>query len=136
MKLLSSKHSEAGVSFSLLLLRFSAGATLLVNHGLKKITGFNEILEKGFFDPIGIGSKASLYLITFAEVFCAILIIFGLLTRLASIPLIIGMSVIVFLVSKGDIFGQAELPAIYLAIFIALLISGPGRYSLDRMIGK
>lgn len=136
MKLLSSKYSDVGISLSLLLLRLVAGATILVNHGMKKVTGFNEIVEKGFPDPMGIGVKASLYLVIFAEVFCSVLLIFGLLTRLAAVPLIIAMGMALFIVHKGIIFGEGEMAGIFLAMFFCILIAGPGKYSLDRMIVK
>lgn len=73
----------------------------------------------------------------FAEFFCAALIVMGLMTRLAAIPLIIVMSVVVFYSQDGEIFlGKGELPALYLAGFVALLFTGPGKWSLDRVLGK
>lgn len=136
MKLISSKYKEPAISIALLLLRLVAGFAMLINHGLKKITGFNTILEKGFADPFHIGNKASLSLTIFAEVFCAALIIAGLFTRLASIPLIIAMCVALFIANNGEVFGRGELPALFLAMFLTILIAGPGRYSADKFIGK
>lgn len=136
MKLISSKYKEPGISIALLLLRLVAGSAMLVSHGLKKITAFNTILEKGFADPLHIGTKASLSLTIFAEVFCAVLIIAGLFTRLATIPLITAMSVALFIAHNGEVFGQGELSALFLAIFFAILIAGPGKYSADKLIGK
>lgn len=73
----------------------------------------------------------------FAEFFCAGLVVMGLMTRLALIPLIIVTTVIVFYSHKGDIFlSKGELPAFFLASFLVLLITGPGKWSLDRFIGK
>ncbi|MFT3903637.1 MAG: DoxX family protein [Niabella sp.] len=136
MKLLNTKLSDNRASLGLLLLRVATGSAMLINHGLKKISGFNTILEKGFADPFHIGAKASLSLTVFAEVFCAILIILGLTTRLASIPLIIAMFVALFIAHGGEIFGQGELAAIYLSIFFMLLLAGPGKYSVDKLISK
>lgn len=56
------------------------------------------------------------------------------MTRLATIPLIIAMSVALFFSHHGDIFGKGEHPALYLLGFIVLLISGPGKFSLDKLI--
>ncbi|WP_008585027.1 DoxX family protein [Niabella soli] len=136
MKLLSSKYKEVNVSVALLLLRVTSGAAMVMNHGIKKLTGFNQIASKGFADPFHIGVKLSLGLTLFAELFCALLLIAGLLTRLAAIPLIIAMSVALFHAHGGDFFGQGELPGVYLAIFLTLLIIGPGKYSMDKAIGK
>lgn len=136
MKLISSKYTDAGLNLGLLLLRLMAGATMLVNHGMKKITNFEAISQKGFADPMGIGVKYSLSLAIFAEVFCAVLLIIGLLTRLATIPLIIVMCVALFIGHKGLVFGEGEPAAIFLTIFITILLTGPGKYSVDKMIGK
>src|SRR5690606_8399323 len=102
------KYSEPSVSIALLLLRVVAGSSMLMNHGLKKIFNFNGILSKGFADPFHIGSKASLGLTVFAEVFCAALLIIGLFTRLASLPLIIAMVVALFFAHGGQLYGEGE----------------------------
>ena len=133
-KLLSTRYSETSFAIALFLLRVAAGA-MMIPHGYDKLSKFSEKAPT-FSDPFHIGSTLSLSLVIFAEFFCAIFIILGLFTRLASIPLIINMSVIVFFAHKGQIFGDAEKPALYLAIFIAILFVGPGKLSLDKMVGK
>lgn len=136
MKLLSYKYSDAGLNIGLLLMRVMSGATMLKNHGWKKISNFDSIVQKGFADPLGIGVKASLSMAIFAEVFCAVLIMIGLLTRLATIPLIIAMCVALFIAHQGQIFGEGESAAIFLTIFITILLTGPGKYSMDKIIGE
>lgn len=136
MKLLSSKYSDTSFSLGILLLRLFAGSAMAFSHGYKKLTGFNEILAKGFPDPFHVGTKISLGLTVFAEFFCAILIIIGLLSRLATIPLIIAMSVALFIAHKGQFFGEGEMAGLFLVIFITLLLTGPGKYSADKLIGK
>ena len=84
-----------------------------------------------FGDPIGLGVPTSLYLSAFAEFICAILIILGLLPRLASIPLIINMAVAFFIVHAADDFGTRELSLLYMGMFLTLFFTGPGRYSVD-----
>lgn len=120
--------------FGLLILRLVSGATVLT-HGYPK---FQKVLEGNmqFGDPIGLGTSTSLYLSAFAEFICAILIILGLLTRFASIPLIINMAVAFFIVHAADDFGTRELSLLYLGMFLTLFFTGPGRYSLDRQIWK
>lgn len=107
----------------------------MLTHGLPKL---QKILAGNyqFADPIGLGPELSLILVTFAEVICAILIIVGLLTKLAAIPLIIDMAVAFFIVHQADPFGDKEITLIFLGMFLALLFTGPGRYSLDRGIFK
>jgi putative oxidoreductase len=89
-----------------------------------------------FADPFHIGSTTSLSLVVFAEFFCSAFIILGLFTRLACIPLIIAMSVALFIANKGAFFGVGEAAGLFLACFITLLFTGPGKVSLDRFIGK
>ena len=116
----------------LLSLRLTAGGIMLWQHGWPKLMGFADRMDK-FADPFGIGPTASLALIVFAEVFCAALVVLGLWTRAALIPLIIGMAVIVFMLKSGDPFGEKEMPAVYLAMYVVLLFTGSGRFSIDRI---
>ncbi len=132
--LLSSKYSSGAVNTALLILRLGFGILILM-HGFGKITNFNSLQNK-FMNFMGMGSTVSLVLSIFAEFFCAILLIMGLFTRFACIPLIITMSVALFMVNNGDVFGKGEAAALYLLGFVAILLAGPGRVSLDRMIGK
>ena len=85
---------------------------------------------------MGLGSSISLALVIFAEFFCSLFIILGLFTRLAVIPLMIVMGVALFKAHKGQFFGDGEMAAVYLAGYITLLLLGPGRVSVDSMVGK
>lgn len=118
------------MDLGLLLLRLVAGG-LMLTHGIPKL---QMILASNFQfgDPLGIGAEISLVLVTFAEVICAVLLIIGLLTKLATIPLIIDMAVAFFIAHRPDPLGEKELPLLFLGIFIVLLLNGPGRYSLDH----
>jgi putative oxidoreductase len=46
------------------------------------------------------------------------------------------MVVIVFVVHSGDPFGDKESGLIYLLMYLTLFLTGPGKYSLDRMMRK
>lgn len=85
---------------------------------------------------LGLGSTASLALVVFAEFFCSILLILGLFTRLATIPLLITMGVVVYRVNKMDIFAGGELATLFFVCYLVLLLLGPGKASVDGMIGK
>jgi putative oxidoreductase len=134
-KLFSTRCSDTAFSIGTLLLRLSAGSLMLVMHGLDKIKHFSARAHN-FSDPFHIGSTTSLSMVIFAEFFCAAFIILGLFTRLATIPLIIAMSVALFIANKGEFFGKGEMAGLYLAAFMVLLFTGPGKISLDRFIGK
>lgn len=105
----------------------------MLTHGLMKVENFAH-LSTVFPDPLGIGSEASLALATFAEVGCSILLIIGLFTRFAGLTLIINMTVASMLASGDKGFSSHELPAIYLAIYVAITVLGAGRYSLDWVL--
>jgi len=116
---------------ALFLLRFAAGITILLLHGIPKL---RQLLEgnMSFADPLGLGSAVSLYLAVFAEVICSSLIIIGLFTRLALIPLIVNMAAAFFIIHRGDGLAAKESAFLYLSIFITLFLTGPGKFSLDR----
>ena len=134
-KMFSTRVSENGLAFALFILRIGAALLIMIKYGFYKLTHFAQIAPK-FSDPFHIGSTTSLALVVFAEFFCAAFVILGLFTRLACIPLIIATSVALFSAMKGDFFGKGEAAGMFLVVFLTLLITGPGKASLDRLIGK
>ena len=135
MKIASTKYSNTAFSFATLILRLALGIIMLAAHGYDKLQHFTKYSAQ-FPDPFHIGSKIALSLDIFAEFFCSCLIILGLFTRLACIPLIVAMSVALFYVHHGDAFGVGEKDVLFLTGFIALLFLGPGKASVDGLIGK
>jgi putative oxidoreductase len=133
-KLFSTKYTDNSISFALLVLRIALGG-LMIPHGYQKLMSF-AAKSSGFSDPFHIGGPASMSLTIFAEFFCAVFILIGLMTRFATIPLIVAMSVAVFIAHKGQVFGDGEHAALYLAGYITLLFTGPGKISMDKLIGK
>lgn len=133
-KLFSTRYTDTGISIALFILRVSLG-TLMLPHGYKKLVHFASMSD-GFPDPFHIGGTASAALAVFAEFFCSVFIIMGLLTRLATLPLIVAMAVAVFYSHHGQVFGDGEHAALYLAGYLALLFTGAGKFSMDKLIGK
>jgi putative oxidoreductase len=134
-RLFSTKVSESTLTIALFILRVGVGSLMMMQHGLGKLQHFAARSGK-FADPFGIGSTASYSLVVFAEFFCAAFIILGLFTRLAAIPLVIAMGVALFSAHKGEFFGEGESAGMFLICFVVILLTGPGRASLDRFIGK
>ena len=120
-------------SFGLLILRVAVSAMMLT-HGLAKLSKFSTMSQN--FDPIGMGGKLSLSLVIFAEVFCSIAVILGLFTRLATFPLIFAMCVATFVAHAGQAFATKEPALLYLTFYVVILLIGPGRFSLDRLLWK
>lgn len=117
---------------ALLVLRAVPAGLMLFGHGLGKLTGF-AAKSATFSDPLGIGSLPSLALATFAEFFCSILVLAGVATRLAALPLVATMSVAAFIVHANDPFPKRELPLLYLTIFAVVAMVGPGPWSIDGL---
>jgi putative oxidoreductase len=134
MGLLTTKISNNAMQFGILIMRLAAGSMMLT-HGYPKLIGFTTKV-KTFPDPIGLGSEFALLLTVFAELLCSALLILGLMTRLALIPLIITMAVVVFVIHGGDPFGKIELGLFYLVTYLFLMLTGPGKFSLDNWILK
>ena len=132
--------SDSRTSLGLLLYRIIFGGLMLVGHGWGKMMNFSDLSGK-FPDPIGMGSAASLAAAVSAEVFCALLVVLGLATRVAVIPLIFTMLVAAFVVhGSGPWFlpgeGAKEPALLYLAAYGLLLFTGAGRYSIDKLISS
>ena len=123
------------INIALLFLRISIGIFMLT-HGVGKLMLLlgNEPIQ--FADPIGIGESTSLALAVFAEVLCSVLLIFGIATRFAVIPLLITMLVAVLIVHSDDAFRVKEMALLYLSVFISILIAGAGKISIDNLIYK
>lgn len=133
-RILSTKYAPGAFNFTMFVLRLGLGV-LMLHHGYDKLIRFNT-MKYSFINFLGMGSTLSLTLDVFAEFFCSIFLILGLFTRLAVIPILIAMSVALFQVHHGQLFGAGERAAIYIACSIAILFCGPGRISVDGMIGK
>ena len=118
-RFLSTKYSTGAFNFGMLILRVVTGL-LLASHGYSKLVKFSSLRYK-FMNFLNLGSTTSLSLIIFAEFFCGIFLILGLFTRFACIPVIIGMSVVVFIAANGHIFSEGERGTFYLAATIAIL---------------
>ena len=114
--LFPTRPNTAKVSLFLLAVRIIFGI-LLMNHGIQKWSNFQE-LSTAFPDPLGMA------------------FIIGFLYRLAMIPMIFTMAIAFFVIHANDIFTVKELAFIYLVVFILMYIAGPGKYSIDHIIGN
>ncbi len=126
------------LDFGLLTLRIVFGGFMLLGHGIPKLRVFASKPSE-FPDPLGIGNLASFYGAIGAEVVCAALVLLGLFTRVATLPLIFAMAVAAFVMHASDPFfmagGAAKEPAmIYLLGSLAIALTGPGRLSLDFLL--
>lgn len=131
-RLLSIQYSDGMFNFSMLILRLAFGGLMLLNHGMDKLMHF-AAYETKFYSFMGMGTRASLVLAIFAEVFCSLFVVLGLFTRFAVIPLIVTMLIAIFAVHAGQ-FAKAEMAVLYCSVFFVLLFCGPGKVSVDGMM--
>jgi putative oxidoreductase len=121
--------------FGLLTVRLLSGGMMLT-HGLPK---FDRLFGEGpvkFADPFGLGPEISLGLVLFAEVGCSLLVMAGFKTRWATLPLLFTMLMAAFYAHGSDPFSDKELPLTFFTLFLSILISSGGRFSLDGWLGK
>ncbi len=123
-----------GYNGIVLFLRVFIGV-LMMTHGLAKLNNFGQ-MANSFLDPIGWGSKMSLIMIIFAELGCSILLILGLFTRLATIPLLFSMSIAILVAHGADPFSAKEMAVLYAGVYFVLFFTGGGTLSMDNFIYK
>ncbi len=128
-------RTGAAVSVARLIMRVGVGFMMAFGHGFGKLGRLGADPIK-FADPYGFGQVPSLVLAVFAEFFCSLALALGLFTRAAVIPLLITMLTAALIVHGGDPFGRKELALLYIVPLIAILVAGPGRYSLDALFGR
>ncbi len=136
-RLLSIRYSEFSFNLAMFLLRLSLGFMMCLNHGVLKLANFAD-MKVNFPDPLHIGHQWSLSLVIFSEIFASMILVLGLFTRLAALILLIDMVVAVFLfhMAQGQALKSYELPIIFMGGFLAVLLVGPGKFSVDGVAGK
>ena len=132
---LTEKLDNTLCNWGLLILRATTGLLLALGHGWDKLTNFSAYAAE-FADPFGVGPSLSLALTVFAEFFCAIAVALGILARLAVLPIIIMFLTIVLIIHGNDTWDKQEFGLLYLLPFVVILLTGPGKYSLDNLILK
>ncbi len=128
-------RTDATVSFAMLLLRVWVGGMMAFSHGWGKFMNYAE-RSATFSDPLGVGSAASLALAIFAELFCSIALMLRLFTRAVIIPIMFTMVVVITVIHIDDPWAKKELPLMFLAPLITIMMIGPGRYSVDALFSR
>ena len=143
IKLFDTTYNHSRLDIGLLLLRILIGAVMAFI-GYEKLIHANEMIADDYWKTqvnfLGLGSAVSVWLTIFAEFFCSVFLILGLLTRLSLIPLIFCMSYIVFVLDKFSIISHGEhgyavsTAFVYLIIYVVLMLTGAGKLSVDRFL--
>ena len=111
-------------------------ALLVLCHGWPKFIMLVDGKGSEWLDPLGFGGTTSLALCVVAEFFCALCILLGFLTRVASFVLIVNFWVAIFVYGNGGGLSQNELPLLYMLCFVALLCTGSGPMGVDRSLSR
>jgi putative oxidoreductase len=127
-------YSEENIALGLLALRIGIGIAFVL-HGFPKLFMGGAVgLAKGLAATGIPGGLGAAYLAGMAEFFGGIALILGMLTRPAAAIMAFNMVVaLIFHLNKGDSFITYSHAIESGVVFIALLISGPGKFSLDRV---
>jgi putative oxidoreductase len=113
----------------LLFLRASGALFLLFVHGLPKLLNFKAQLSL-IEDPFHLGAPLTLSMAIFAEVLCPLLILTGVLARLACLPILFLLLVALVVVHSDWSVDQGQFGWLLIIIFTSVLIAGPGRLAL------
>jgi putative oxidoreductase len=100
-------------------------------HDIPKVTGF--------FQELHIPAPAfNAVLVAYSELICGTLLVMGLFTRLATVPLIVSMIVAILTAKLGDIHSPFDLFGFdeftYLCVLFVVAILGPGTLALDHWL--
>lgn len=128
------RYTSWTVNTAALCLRLGLGIAM-IPHGYDKLVHFTDY-QGNFMHFLGLSNSVSLALAIGAEFFGSILLMLGLLTRPALIPLTITALVIVFMAHEGDIVGDGMAGFLFLTGYLTSLLLGAGSYSLEALLFK
>ena len=125
------------VDCGLLLLRAWLGLAMLFIHGMGKLQNFSATVT-GFHEKMGIPAPLAAAAVL-AESIASVFLVIGFATRWAALSLAVTMSVAFavahkFVLKPGA--GSGELAFIYLAGYLAIVLAGAGRWSVDAKLAR
>lgn len=120
---------------SLLIFRIAICLQLMLVHGTKKI-GIGIAEPEKVPNPYHLPEVINQYLAIAANLIFPVLVILGVFTRLAVIPILALTLTGYFVVHLHDSPSVKDIPFMYSLSYLLLLVLGPGRYSLDHLINK
>jgi putative oxidoreductase len=126
----ASRWDEQAEDWGLLFLRISSSLFLLWVHGLPKLLNYSAQLQV-IEDPFHMGVSLTLMLAIFAEVLCPLLIIAGVLVRLACLPILTVLLVALLVVHPQWSVEEGQFGWLLLILFTSIFIAGPGRLALN-----
>lgn len=135
LRTLLPQPKEQLFSSGMLFLRIAASIEIAVVHGFKKI-GVGVAAAEQIPNPLHLPEFFNNAFATSANIVFPFFVLIGLFTRLATLPTLAVTLTGYFVVHWNDSLLQKDTPFIYSVIFLAILILGPGKYSIDNIIYK
>jgi putative oxidoreductase len=130
------RTTPLSADLGLLVVRLWFGVVLALHHGYGKLMNLGaftaNVATKHIPLPWLLGPLAGL-----GEFFGGLMLAFGIFGRVGAAWVLGVMMVAAFQVHGADPFGKKELALAYGAVALALLVAGPGRFSVDaRWLGR
>jgi putative oxidoreductase len=112
---------------------------VFVESGWGKLQHLDKVVE--FFASIGVPAPAiQAPFVAGTELVAGLLVLFGFLTRIASIPLIIVMCVAIMTAKKADLSGWTDIfgfsEFLYIVLLFWLVMEGAGKISVDNLLAE
>lgn len=120
---------------SKLFFRVLVSISMINTHGIKKLIHFSDTVQH-IPDPLGLGGEISAVMAIIANIVAPLCIIFGLFTRLATIPILAVTLMGFFVVHASDPWSVRDIPLMYSLAYILILFLGSGKYALDYKLFK
>jgi putative oxidoreductase len=110
---------------------------LFASTGWGKVHNLDKVTE--FFMELGIPAPAfQATMVSFVELIGGALLLVGLASRLAALPLMASMAVAILTAQREQVHGLPDLFGLvewtYLALLLWVALGGPGRASLDHVL--
>jgi len=121
-----------------LLGRLSVGL-LFMSTGWGKVHSLDKVTH--FFESLHIPAPAlNAVVVGYSELVCGTLLVLGLATRLATVPLITSMIVAILTAKLPDVHNLFDLVAAdeftYLCVLVMIAILGPGKVAIDAPLAR
>lgn len=138
-RLLSAKMIPTSTDAGLLILRVGTGLILFLRHGWEKVSTMS-LTNSNFPSVLGLGHTTTWIMAMLSDGILSLLMILGIGTRWIALysftEIFIAWAVVHHFTFLGKSAGadHGELIALYLSAFLALMVTGGGRFSVDALL--
>lgn len=143
-------HQKA-TDLGLLILRVTIGLMLFISHGMGKLSQIGTEDARHFLPIFGLSPQLSHFIAACGEGIGSLFIVFGLFTRFSALILILTMTLAALVAIASNTFYPLWIPSalpeykvvmspfkeyslLYGSVFLTLIFTGAGRYSIDEQI--